>query len=233
MPLSPETFTTRAARLKADMAAQCLRVQFVVESAVESAFDADRDRAASLATQDDEIDRVDVAIEKAAVALLVDVASNPVSLPERDLRLILTIVKVNNEAERIADLAVNIAQCAGTFADLNTRPPETFRVMANSVIGIVDAARRCFEHTDVAIAKVVLASEDAVERFKRQLTRDTEERLANRSVTIDEGFSLLTIAGELERIADHATNIAEQVIYAATGAIVRHEAQGWVESQPG
>ncbi len=232
MPLSQDTFDARLRSLNAEMAAQCARVQALVEHAVEAVFTADPDMAARCVKADDEIDRVDVALERSAVALLAEVASTAITIPERELRLILTIVKVNNEAERIADLATNIASEAPAFAALNTKPPETFRVVANSVIGIVDAARRCFEATDVRIAKVVLNSEDAVERFRKQLLRDTEQRLADRALTVDEGVALLTIASELARIADHATNIAEQVIYAASGAIVRHGAQGWVESKP-
>ncbi len=232
MPLSNDIFASRLATLRLEMTSQCARVQELVEHAVEAVFSADAALATRCQKADDEIDKVDVAIEKSAVALLSEVASTAITIPDNDLRLILTIVKVNNEIERIADLATNIAAEAIAFANLTKRPPETFRVMANSVIGIVDAARRCFDATDVRIAKVVLNSEDAVERFRKQLLRDTEQRLADSALTVDEGVALITIASELSRIADHATNIAEQVIYAASGAIVRHGAQGWVESQP-
>lgn len=233
MPISSDEFRDRLERLRADMTGQCARVQGAVEHAVDAVFTADTALADRCVAQDDEIDRVDVAIERSAVALLGEVASTAITIAEADLRMILTIVKVNNEVERIADLGAHIAEGAGAFASLNSTPPETFRVMANSVIGIVDAARRCFESTDVRIAKVLLESEDAVERFRGQLLRDTEQRLADRALTVDEGVALLSIAGNLARIADHATNIAEQVIYASSGAIVRHGAQGWVESQPG
>jgi len=232
MPLSNDTFAARLASLRSEMTAQCARAQALVEHAVEAVFTVDAALAGRCQQADDEIDKVDVAIEKAAVALLSEVASTAITIADHDLRLILTIVKVNNEVERVADLATNIAGEAIAFANLTKRPPETFRVMANSVIGIVDAARRCFETTDARIAKVVLNSEDAVERFRKQLLRDTEQRLADNALTVDEGVALITIAGDLARIADHATNVAEQVIYAASGAIVRHGAQGWVESQP-
>ncbi|MGP1309454.1 MAG: phosphate signaling complex PhoU family protein [Phycisphaerales bacterium] len=232
MPLTVADFRERLDRLRADMAAQCVTAHALLENAVEAVFTADTALAAECSAQDDEIDRADVAIERAAVALLAEVASTAIAVPESDLRHILTVVKVNNEVERIADLATEIADETAGFAQLGARPPETFRVMANSVIGIVDAARRCFQGTDVRIAKILLESEDAVERFRRQLLRDTEQRLADRALTVDEGVALLSITANLARIADHSTNIAEQVIYAASGAIVRHGAQGWVESQP-
>jgi phosphate transport system protein len=135
---------------------------------------------------------------------------------------VLTIVKINNEMERIADAAVAIAERAGTLRAMPGRIPETFRVMANSVVGILRDVNLAYDRSDAALAKVVLQSEDAVEAFKVAILRDAEQQIAAGAMPVDLAFSLHEIAHECCRIA-------EQVIYSVTGAIVRHMDGRWVE----
>jgi phosphate transport system protein len=102
-------------------------------------------------------------------------------------------------------------------------------VLCNSVIGILRDVNRALERSDAGLARIVLHSEDAVEQFKSALLRDAEQQIADGTMTVDVAFSLHEIASQCERMADHCTNIAEQIIYAATGAIVRHTDAGWVD----
>lgn len=231
MPVTPQGFAIRLGRLKADLVRQGDRVRALLEACFEAVFTRDPARAARAIGLDDEIDRVDVQIEKDAVQLLTDATHESARLEPTQLRAVLTIVKINNEMERIADCGVVIAD---RVADLRQMPgiiPETFQVMANSVVGIIRDVNRSFDKSDAALAKVVLQSEDCVEAFKAAILKDAERKIAagGTHMPVDFAFLLHEIANECCAMADHSTNIAEQVIYSVTGAIVRHTDAGWVE----
>lgn len=232
-------FAKRLESLKSDLVVQGARVLSLVEGAFEAVFSKDSSAAAQAGRQavgqDDAVDIADVAFEKACVGLLTDAtqagstASDAV-LNERQLRAVLTFAKVNNELERIADAGVDVAELArdGLLGVANTACPETFRVMANSVIGILRDSNTSIAKDDAAMAKVVLQSQHAVTAFKAAILRDAERRIAQGTMSADFAFKLHEMASRCELIADHCTNIAEQVIYAQTGAIVRHLEHQWV-----
>lgn len=134
---------------------------------------------------------------------------------------------MNNEFERIADLAVYIAERIDSFADEKSPPPPKFRVLANSVIGIMHSTNQAFGQFDPDAARLVLASDDATESFKQMIMRDVEEGLSRGEKAVDFAFALNRVAASLGRMADHCTNIAEQVIYVQSGKIVRHRADQW------
>jgi phosphate transport system protein len=229
MPTTPQGFSDRLAGLKATLVEQGQRVQKLLEDAFEATFARDAAAAARVVERDDEIDRVDVEVERAAVQLLTDATHEGAQLDAHQLRTVLTIVKINNELERIADGAVTIAERAQTIAHLQSDIPGTFRVMANSVVGILRDTHRAFERSDTALAKVVLQSEHTVEVFKAAILQEAERRIASGETPVEVAFSLHEIANECCRMADHCTNIAEQVIYLVSGAIVRHTDGKWVE----
>lgn len=226
---SNSIFQKRSDRLKADLLEQGQRVRTLVETAIDAAFDADTARARQAIDLDDAIDRVDVDIEKACVALLTDVikSGDGREWGERGVRTVLMIVKVNNELERIADMGVSIAEQVPTLS--RDELPRTLRVMANSAIGILRDALRTLETFEELAAMRVLASEDATETFKAALIRDVQERLCAGTMGPEEGFAIQEIATRCESMADHCTNIAEQALYTATGKIVRHMAGKWEE----
>lgn len=229
MPTSAEGFVTRAESLKADLVAQGRRVQTMLEAAFEALFDRSESRAVWAIAQDDEVDRVDVAIERACVDLLTEATRQGAELDARQLRAVLMIVKVNNELERVADVAADIAENSRTGNGARPPFPDTFRVMANSVIGIVRDANSAMARSDPQLANIVLQSQHAVAAFKDAVLRDAEERLAKGQMKSDFAFLLHEIANCCETIADHCTNIAEQTIYLTTGSIVRHTQNKWVE----
>jgi phosphate transport system protein len=216
--------------LKRKLEEQGALVAGVVETAVEAVFEKSTEKARGVVARDEVVDRVDVQIEKDAVRLLQDaVAADAGAFAENEIRLILTVVKVNNELERVADLAVAIAEEVASLRALPEETPAKFRVMANSIIGIVQNTNTAFAHLDVDAATLVLASDDATEAFKRAILRDVEEALVAGEQSVDFAFSLHTIAAALARIGDHCTNVAEQVIYVETGKIVRHMGEKWTE----
>lgn len=224
---TPAGYEQRIARLKADLVAQGRRVQDMLEAAVESIFERDADKARAVQARDALIDKVDVEIERASVDLLAEIARAVVDLEHVQIRWVLTIVKVNNELERIADIACDLCTRVDAFVALREPPSERFRVMANSVIGILDASVRCLDRVDTRLAQTVLASDDAVDAFEQAILRELQQGLADRALSVDFAFAVSSLAAMLDRVDDHCTNIAEQVIYVATGRIVRHEEGHW------
>ena len=203
-----------------DLLSQGCRVTDLSLLAVESYFQNDAAAAAKAIREDVMVDHVDVQIERACINLM---GHRPSEM--FDQRSILTIVKVNNELERIADCAVNIAEAVKQRK--STEVPDTLQVMANSVVGMVRDAVEVLRTRDTTLAQRVLGFDDTVDAFKDELVSRAQTALANGVVSVGAAMQLLTVVREVEQIADHCTNICEQVIYLETGKIVRHLASGW------
>jgi len=218
------TFNDRLANLRNAIVGQGDRVLDVMLKAVECYFDGDRAKAEAVVAADEEIDRVDVEIERASIPLL-----GMGMTDEKSIRSVLTIVKVNNELERIADCAVDIAEAVGGDVPLPARIPDVFRVMANSVIGMLRDSNRALRNHDGNLARQVLLFDDTVERFKKEIAMAAQEQVASGHLPVDFAFNLTSVTKSLERIADHCTNVCEQVIYLESGLIVRHRPEGWSE----
>ena len=223
MPDEPHLHHARLLQLKNRLEAQGGVVRQTVDAAVEAVFDGSADQAQRVREAEEQIDREDVLIERDAVELLDAAVHDPTNtLGTYEIRLILTIVKVNNEYERIADLAVRTVSQMGSLQSLPEAPPRTFRVLANSVVGIVQTTCGAFETMDPDLARLVLTSDDATEDFREQIAKDMEQALVEGRHTVDFAFALNRVSAALARMTDHCTNVAEQIIYVATGKIVRH-----------
>lgn len=222
-------FEARIKALRDDLVAQGSRVREMVELSFDAIFARDLAAAKRVLEADDEVDRVDLQVEQDAVDLLCDISKATDGLGANHLRELLVCVKVNNELERIADAAGAVAERVIELADRTTPFPESTRVITNSVIGIVRDAIGAFASFDPERAKVVLRSEDAVLKFSDKIFRSSEQRVADGRMEPDVAFHLHHIVHQCELVADHCTNIAEQVIYAATGVVVRHTGGDWVE----
>ena len=216
------TFNERLADLRTTINAQGDRVLDIVHRAVDCYFDGDREKARAVIALDEEIDRVDVEIERASIPLLGMGVTD-----EKLIRSVLTIVKVNNELERVADCAVDIAEAVLSDVALPARIPPVFRVMANSVTGMLRDSNRALADGNAALAQQVLLFDDTVAMLKKELMKTAQEQVASGALPVDYAFRLLTITKSIERIADHSTNTCEQVIYLYSGLIVRHRPEGW------
>ena len=219
-------FDERLAHLKPEIVAKGRRVLDLCTRAVDCYFDGDLEKARAVVAGDEAIDQADVAIERASVPLL-----GMGQTDEHAIRSVLTIVKVNNELERIADDGVAIAERVLEPNRFTERVPDVFRVMANSVLGVLRDATRSLEREDPALARQVLLFDDTVAQFKAQILRETEAEVLSGKASVGFAFRLLAVTKALERIADHATNICEQVIYLKRGLIVRHRPEGWSEPE--
>jgi phosphate transport system protein len=216
------SFHELLAALEKDMVAQGARVLDLCTLAVESYFDLDLAKAARIEELDSEVDRVDVEIEKRSVPLL-----GMGQTDEHAIRSVLTIVKCNNEYERIADCGVNIAERVLDERTRQLRVPDTFRVMSNSVLGMLRDTNRALLRHDADLARQVLLFDDTVDRFKREILMNAQEQVASGHLSVRFAFGLMSVTKSVERIADHCTNVCEQVIYLQSGLIVRHRPEGW------
>lgn len=229
MTTPPDAFDEHLSKLRGRLADQGRTVRRMSELAFEAVYARDASAAAGIVAMDDEVDQADLEIERDAVRVLGQATRDGSALSDAQLRGILTCVKVNNELERIADAATAIAESIVNLSDRQTPLPKTTRVMTNSVLGIIHDTVSAFERVDAGKAKIVLASEGAVLNFNALILRDAEERVADGRMSVDLAFDLHEIVSQSVLMADHCTNIAEQVIYEATGAVVRHAEGAWVE----
>ena len=199
-----------------------LHLAAMVEEALQLSVRAATERNAGLAEQvissDTRIDAFEVELEEECLKILA--LHQPVAA---DLRYIVAIFKINSDLERIADLAVNIAERALGLATTAERSvPYDLNSMLEAAVGMVRHSVDALVRRDVATAQQVRLDDDQVDELHRSAHRAVIEKIRRSPEKGDYLVSLLSIARNLERIADHATNIAEDVIYMVEGEIVRH-----------
>lgn len=140
-----------------------------------------------------------------------------------DLRLVVAILKISTDLERMGDQAVNIAHNAGRYLQATPmKPLVDIPKMAEEVRVMVRESLDSFVRESVPAARNVLQRDDRVDAFKNKVFRDVLDHLKTNAADVEQGLDLILIARNLERIGDHATNIAEDVIFAITGEDIRH-----------
>jgi len=141
-----------------------------------------------------------------------------------DLRLILAVFKINSDLERMADQAVNITRHG---KDYLSKPPLKPLVdlprMMDAAREMVRSSLDSFVHRDAELAKQVLEKDDFLDASKEKIQMELMQFIKQKPESVESAMSLILIARNLERIGDHATNIAEDVIFIVTGADVRHQ----------
>jgi phosphate transport system protein len=196
----------------------------LVEESLRTAFQAielrDREKARKVIVGDFEIDEVEVEVEEECLKLLA--LYQPVA---GDLRFLVAVIKINSELERIGDLASNIGERALALADEHpVRVPERFTIMADRVGTILEKALDSLVRQDATAARAVLAADDEIDMLYQGLIEDLKDIIRTEFEHLDAIVLLFNVARHLERLADHATNIAEDVIYMVDGEISRHRA---------
>jgi phosphate transport system protein len=204
--------------LKARLARMTLDVQQIVEQACDSVVNADAKLAEEVIKGDEQIDDEEVAVEKSAIDLLA--LHQPAA---GDLRLITTVIRVNSDFERIADCAVGMARHVPSLVQGGKyTAPNDLRLMANTVVGVLRDTVKAFNLGDESIAKQVLRGDDLVDALYHQIVQDMLNTLEADPHRASRDLSNIMIAKNLERIGDHCTNIAEDIVYVHSGRIVRH-----------
>lgn len=168
---------------------------------------------------DKEVDRREVQIEELCLKMLA--LHQPVAI---DLRRIATVMKVNNDLERVADLTVNFAQRARDMHRVPDFPiPERMERMVEQASQMVRGALDCFVNLDSRAARHIVQRDQEVDRMNVEVIAELQDRMRQDSRLVEPALHCFSASRHIERIADHATNIAEDVIYLVEGEIVRHQ----------
>jgi phosphate transport system protein len=189
-----------------------------VRMASKAVEEMDAEAAASIIRLDFEVDEMEVEIEEECLKVLA--LHQPVAI---DLRFIIAVIKINNELERIGDQAVNIAQRIEVIAK-RPRPPFTFdySVMSEKAIRMLKMSLDALVNLDEDLALKVIMLDDEVDQIKKDAYDRIKQAMQELPERVGYYINLLLISRHLERLADHSTNIAEEVIYLVEGQIFRH-----------
>jgi phosphate transport system protein len=189
-----------------------------VHQSVLAVLDSDEQVAKQVLEGEDAINELQIEIDDRVVQLL---ALH--QLMAVDLRFVLAVSRINNDLERIGDQAVNIAQGAlRILRHPRVKPYVDLPRMSEVAEGMVRDALNAVVRRDVELAQKVLASDDNVDHYRDQIFRELLTYMMGDSSVVFPAFELILVAKNLERIGDHATNIAEDVIYIVQGQDVRH-----------
>jgi phosphate transport system protein len=213
-------FDQDLARLKRQLLEMGSLVESQIEQALKALVDRDSDLAVTVIEQDHDVNALDVEIDDLCIQLLA--LHQPTA---RDLRFVTTGMKISSELERMGDLAENIAQRA---LELNVEPQLKPYIdiprMANWTMRMVKECLDSFVNSDPALARKVCTDDDFVDDLNEQLFRELLSFMLENTSTITRAIRLTFVAKSLERIADHATNIGELVVYMVEGKNIRHVA---------
>jgi phosphate transport system protein len=193
-------------------------VEEALSNAITTLNQRDRALAEAVIEGDHQIDRKEVWIEEDCLKILA--LHQPVA---KDLRYVVAVLKLNNDLERVGDLAVNIAQ--RTLSLTSMEPvliPEDLFLMARKATEMVKRSFDSLIESDTHLATEVCVADDEVDGLNRRLFAMLQEKIKKTPERMEQYIHLLSVTRYLERIADQATNIAEDVIYMVEGEVVRH-----------
>lgn len=212
-----QAFDQELARLRREFTAHAATCCEALERACEALRTRDTQLARRVIAGDERVDRQEVHIEAEVVRLIT--LHQPVA---HDMRLLVTLLKLNYDLERIADHAANVAWLARRIVRRGGAIPPQLLELADRVVRNARAVFQAFLDQDVAGARAVLGRDAAVDALDRAVRRGVHEMLEQEG-EVDTPLHLFRISRELERAGDHVANMAEDVIFLATGEIVRHQ----------
>lgn len=197
------------------------RAEEQVRASLAAVKDRDAQTAVALMENDHEIDALELEIEERAIRLLA--RHQPMAV---DLRVLVSILKISNDLERVGDHAVNIAQCARRLAEAFPLPtPGELDGMAENAAAMLRDAIEAFIERDVALAREILVRDDEVDRGNDRVFRIAIKEITDNVSALTAGLQVMLVARNLERIADLATNLAEDVVYIVEARTVKHHAE--------
>lgn len=193
-------------------------VEGVLRHVIEAVVDNDVSKAETIVENDKYIDRKEIEIEEECLKILA--LYQPVAA---DLRYVVACLKVNNDLERIGDLGANIAKCVTRMVDKSDPEPcLDFKPMMDVTSEMLKRALNALICMDVEQAIKVIAQDDVVDDYNTKIFAEMQKHIRNNPDDTEYYISMLNVSRHLERIADCATNICEDVIYMIKGEIVRH-----------
>src|SRR5712671_787833 len=197
-----------------------------VEGAMNRALDAlishDSSRTSALPSEvfllEPRINEMEIVIDEHAIRLL-----RRGSFSDDEMRLIVAALKITNDLERIGDLAVNLAERVSTLREMpDSQPPEELEAMTVAVRTMVSKSLGALIFRNATMAAQVLESDDLVDQYRDRIFEQLLEQMTQKTSLVVPSMQFILATRHLERIADHATNIAEDIIYWVRGLDVRH-----------
>jgi phosphate transport system protein len=189
-----------------------------IHRSVLSLVEKNEDYAHQVLRDESRIDQLEIQIDDLAAGIIAREA--PVA---RDMRFVVVAIKINTDLERMGDMAVGIVERSlaslrqpGLDMEIN------FTEIANLVESMVLTSLEAFVNRDAVLARGILDSDDAIDKLRNTITRQMLDLMKKDPASIERALDCILIARRLERIADHATNIAEDVIFMVKGIDVRH-----------
>jgi len=209
----------------AELKSKLLEMSGLVESAIFRSVTAlttlDRELAKSVISNEEKINLMEIEIDDAATRLLA--LHQPMA---SDLRFLTAAIKINNDLERMGDLAVKIAERALSLMEQPPVKPEIdIPQVARLAESMVRRSLDAFVKRDSELARSVLTADDEVDDLRSAIYEELIRNMQAEPATIPQCVNLMSVVRSLERIADHSTNIAEDVLYLVEGIDVRHHAE--------
>jgi phosphate transport system protein len=194
-------------------------VEQMVDNAARALCERRLDLVDTVTLTDKQVNEADVLIEEDCLKILA--LHQPVAA---DLRRILTVLKINTDLERIGDLAKNIVERAEGLHQFPYFPvPEQLAAMARQAMQMVRMAIDSFVNSDTRLAKKVIHCDSSVDKSNREVILELQALMMSDPTLIEPAMHCFSASRHIERIADHAENIAEDVVYLVDGDIVRHK----------
>lgn len=219
-------FDRELGNLKQDLLRMAALAETAVGKSVESVTNRDSDRAREVIIDDITLNRMELAIEEQAFKLLA--LRQPVAT---DLRLTVAAMRIATELERIGDQAVNIAERA---LELNSRPPLELpidiKLMANLALGMVRTSIDAFVNQDPKLALQVCQRDVEVDILDDEYIQKLLDSMIQESRWVTRLHHFIIVVRNLERIADLATNIAEDIVFIVEGRVIKHRCEDWIMS---
>ena len=221
-------FHDELAELKERVLHMSSRAEDAIRRAVEAFLSRNEEQAAKVMNGDWEVDALEVEVDDRVTHLLA--LHQPVA---KDLRLILSALKISNDLERVGDHAVNIAQSARTFSRVRSIDPEPELVeMATCAREMLSSALTAFVKRDAELGREVCTRDDKVDALNRSIFQRWLDKMGKDGEFITPAMELMRVSRNLERVADLATNIAEDVVFLVEGTTIKHHAEEGADKWP-
>ena len=207
--------------LKSSLIKMGSKVESAIERAIESMIALNRTSAEQVINDDSTINAMELAIEKGIIDILA--LQQPVA---SDLRFILAASKINNDLERIGDHAVNLAESSIVLMEMNMPLPSLNEIqqMTHVTKRMLSDALDSFIYADAKMGEAVLKMDDTADSLNKKISQEMMLIMKSNPKTIEQALELIRVSRNLERVADLATNIAEEVVFIAKAQVVKHHA---------
>jgi len=214
-------FVAELDALKADLIRMCSFAEDAIAESIRALLERRQESAEAVVKNDPRINDLEITIDHAVVDLLA--LQQPVAT---DLRFILAASKISNDLERIGDHAVNIAESAAQVAKLPALAPIVdIPRMAQITKGMLRDAIDGFIHSNPTLCRAVLLNDDIIDNLNKKVVGELVALIRRDPAVVDQALEYIRVSRNLERVADLATNIAEEVIFIAEAQVVKHHVE--------